>query len=80
MNTNGPGELGEQPRRLARDPVLGLVLLANPGVVVAIVWCMSSKPGMPGAAAALILGYAAGAIAAFVVTRSPTVRPDEARR
>lgn len=79
VEANGPGELGERPRRLARDPVLWLVLLANPGVVLAIVWCMSAKPGMPGALAALIIGYAAGAAAAFAVTRPAAVRPDEAR-
>jgi len=49
-------------------------------VVLAIVWCMSAKPGVPGGLAALILGYAAGAIAAFAVTRPPAGRPDEARR
>jgi hypothetical protein len=80
VDANGPGALGERPRRLARDPVLWLVLLANPGVVLAIVWCMSAKPGMAGSLAALILGYAAGAIAAFAVTRPPAGRPDEARR
>jgi hypothetical protein len=41
---------------------------------------MSAKPGMAGSLAALILGYAAGAIAAFAVTRPPAGRPDEARR
>ncbi|HXD70869.1 MAG TPA: DUF2269 family protein [Gaiellales bacterium] len=79
VDANGPGELGERPLRLARDPVLWLVLLANPGVVLAIVWCMTAKPGALAAVAAIILGYAAGAVAAFAVTRSPAPRTDEAR-
>jgi len=69
VDANGPGELGERPRWLARDPVLWIVLLANPGVVLAIVWNMTVKPGMPGAVAAVVLGYAVGAIAAIALTR-----------
>ncbi|HEX5251824.1 MAG TPA: hypothetical protein VFW14_19340 [Gaiellales bacterium] len=44
--------------------MLWLVLLTNRGVVLAIVWCMSAKPGMLAAVAAVILGYAVGAVPA----------------
>ena len=33
-----PGPLGETPRRLARDPRLWIVTLANPAIVFAIAW------------------------------------------
>jgi hypothetical protein len=78
LEANGPGELGERPRRLVRDRVLWIVLLANPGVVLGIVWNMTAKPATPGAVAAVVLGYAAGAVAAVALTRSPAGRPEEA--
>jgi len=79
LEANGPGPLGEQPRRLARDRVLWVVLLANPGVVLGIVWNMTTKPSTPGALAAVVLGYVVGAVAAVVLSRSPAPRLDEAR-
>ena len=68
---NGPGPLGEHPRRLARDPVLWTVTLANPAMVLAIAWNMTEKPGAAGAIAAILIAYAVGALVALRFTRAP---------
>jgi hypothetical protein len=63
------GVLDARARRLARDRALWIVLLANPGVVVGIIWNMTVKPGAAGAVAAIVAGYLAGAAAAVGLTR-----------
>jgi hypothetical protein len=68
---NGPGPLGEQPRRLARDPRLWIVTLANPAMVLAISWNMTEKPGTAAAIASIVLAYAVGAAVAMRMTRLP---------
>ena len=71
LQENGPGPLGERARRLAGDRALWIVLFANPGIVLGITWNMTAKPGTAGAIAAVVIGYAAGAIAALVLVRRP---------
>lgn len=70
IEANGPGSLGEPARRLTRDRALWIVLLANPGVVLGIVWNMTAKPDALGAIAAIIVGYAVGAVAALAYSRA----------
>jgi len=69
LEQNGPGPLGAAARRAARDRALWLVLLANPGVVLAVGWNMVAKPGAAGAIAAVAAGYAIGACAAWALSR-----------
>ena len=64
LSERAPGPLDPRARRLARDPALWIVLLANPGIVLGIVWNMTVKPGTAGAIAAVVAGYAVGAAAA----------------
>lgn len=73
LRENGPGPLGERPRRLARDPVLWVVTFANPGIVLGALWTMINKPSTAGAIAAVVIGYAVGAAAALPFTRKPAV-------
>jgi hypothetical protein len=68
---NGPGPLGDKPRKLARDPVLWTVTLANPAMVFAIAWNMTEKPGTFAAIASIVIAYAVGAAVAMRFTRAP---------
>jgi hypothetical protein len=67
---NGPGALGARARALTRDPALWLVSLANPGIVLGIIWDMTTKPGTGASIAAVVVGYAVGAALALSFTRS----------
>jgi len=61
LMANGPGPLGEAALRQKLHPVLWGGAFANEGIVLAIVWVMTEKPGWGGAIAALVIGYAVGA-------------------
>jgi hypothetical protein len=77
---NGPGPLGEKPRRLARDPRLWTVTLANPAMVFAIAWNMTEKPGTAAAIASIVIAYAVGAAVAWRLTRMPAGEPEPAAK
>jgi hypothetical protein len=68
LDENAVGPLDERARRLTRDPALWIVILANPGIVLGITWDMTVKPGTAGAIAAVLAGYAVGAVAARPLT------------
>lgn len=70
LHANGPGPLGEAARRMTRHPGLWVTEFSNLGLVFAIVWNMTEKPGTLTAVAALALGYAVGAATALAVSRS----------
>jgi hypothetical protein len=71
MRANGPGPLGAEARRMTLHPGLWVVELSNLGLVLGIVWNMTEKPGWGGAIAAVLVGYAAGAVLAVVLSRAP---------
>jgi hypothetical protein len=71
MRANGPGPLGPEARHMALHPGLWVVEFSNLGLVLAIVWNMTEKPGWGGAIAAMVIGYAAGAVVALVASRAP---------
>ena len=73
LQENGPGPLGERAKRMTRDPILWIVTFANPGIVAAIAWNMTEKPGTGGATAAIVIAYAVGAAVAWPFTRAPAV-------
>jgi hypothetical protein len=75
LMANGPGPLGEVARRRARHPGLWIADLANIGIVLGIVWNMTQKPGTASAVAAVVIGYAAGAIAAWRLSGLPADLP-----
>jgi hypothetical protein len=77
---NGPGPLGEKPRRLARDPMLWIVTLANPAIVFGIAWNMTEKPGTAAAILSIVIAYAVGAAVAMRFTRAPAAEPAPAAR
>jgi hypothetical protein len=68
---NGPGPLGPEARRMTLHPGLWVVELSNLGIVFGVVWNMTEKPGWGGSIAAVLVGYAVGAVLALLLTRSP---------
>jgi hypothetical protein len=71
LQANGPGPLGPEARRMALHPGLWVVEFSNLGIVFGVVWNMTEKPGLGGSIAAVLIGYAVGAVLALLVTRSP---------
>jgi uncharacterized membrane protein YczE len=47
-----------------------VVEFSNLGLVMGVVWNMTEKPGLGGSLAAVLVGYAVGAVLALLVTRS----------
>ena len=71
MQANGPGSLGPEARRMTLHPGLWVVELSNLGLVLAIVWNMTEKPGWGKSIAAALVGYAVGAGLALLASRAP---------
>lgn len=71
MMANGPGPLGAEARRMTLHPGLWVVELSNLGLVLAIVWNMTEKPGWGGSIAAVVVGYAVGVVVALLASRPP---------
>jgi hypothetical protein len=71
MLANGPGPLGAEVRRLTLHPGLWVVELTNFGLVLAIVWNMTEKPGWGGSIASVLVGYAVGVVLALRLSRAP---------
>jgi len=72
MGENGPGELREPALRMTRYTPLWASELSSLGLVLGVVWNMTTKPGTGAAIAAAIGGYAVGATLAILFTRKPS--------
>jgi hypothetical protein len=70
LQANGPGPLGPEARRMALHPGLWVVEFSNLGIVFGVVWNMTEKPGLGESLAAVLVGYAVGAVLALLITRS----------
>ena len=77
LQDNGPGPLGEQARQMTRHPGLWVTEFANIGVFLGIVWNMTQKPGTGESIAAIVVGYAVGAIVASRLRRAPAPEAGE---
>jgi hypothetical protein len=73
MGQNGPGELRAPALRMTRYFPLWFAELSAIGLVLGVVWNMTTKPGTGTAIAAAIGGYATGAALAVLFTRKPAV-------
>ncbi len=71
LRENGPGPLGPHARRMTRYPGLWVTEFSAIGLVLAIVWNMTTKAGTGTAIAAAIIGYGVGAAFGFAFTRAP---------
>ena len=70
LQANGPGPLGPEARRMALHPGLWVVEFSNLGIVFGVVWNMTEKPGLGESIAAVLVGYAVGAVLALLITRT----------
>lgn len=70
LQANGPGPLGPEARRMTLHPGLWVVEFTNFGIVFAVVWNMTEKPGLGGSIASVLIAYAAGAALALLLTRT----------
>lgn len=70
LHANGPGALGEDARRMTRHMGLWGTEFANLGLVLAIVWNMTQKPGTATAIVACVVGYAVGIALAYSFSRA----------
>jgi hypothetical protein len=73
LMANGPGGLREEARRMTVDRLLWSAAVTNEGLVLAIIFVMTTKPGWGGAIAAVAIGYAAGLAVAARGARKPAV-------
>jgi Predicted integral membrane protein (DUF2269) len=71
LHANGPGPLGDDARRMTRHPGLWVTEFTNVGMVLAIMWNMTQKPGTTEAILAVVIGYAVGLGLAMGAIRSP---------
>ena len=75
LHANGPGPLGPECRRLTLHPGLWVMEFTNFGLVFAVVWNMTEKPGLGESIAAVVVGYAVGAVLAVLLSREPATEP-----
>jgi uncharacterized membrane protein len=71
LKENGPGPLGDHARRMTRHPGLWVVEFSAIGLVLAIVWNMTTKASTGQAIAAALIGYGLGAGFGLLCTRAP---------
>lgn len=69
LKANGPGDLGDDARRMCLHPGLWVTEFSAIGLVMGIVWNMTEKAGTWEAIAAEVIGYAVGVAVALAVTR-----------
>ena len=71
LQANGPGPLGPEARRMTLHPGLWVVEFSNLGIVFGVVWNMTQKPSTGASIAAVVGGYAVGAVLALWLRRAP---------
>jgi hypothetical protein len=72
LGQNGPGELKEPALRMTRFTPLWASEMSAIGLVLGIVWNMTTKAGTGSSIAAAVGGYAAGVALAVLLTRKPS--------
>jgi hypothetical protein len=75
LRENGPGPLGENARRMCRYWGLWMVEFSAIGLVLGVVWNMTTKPGTGGAITAAVIGYAVGASLGYLFSQAGADRP-----
>jgi hypothetical protein len=78
LRENGPGLLGEHARKMTRYWGLWLVEFSSIGLVLAVVWNMTTKPGTGSAIAAAVIGYGVGAGLGHLFSRAGEQQPTAA--
>ena len=70
LRENGPGPLGEEARRMTRYWGLWMIEFSAIGLVLGIIWNMTTKPGTGTSIVAAVIGYGAGAGLGFLLSRA----------
>jgi uncharacterized membrane protein len=78
LRENGPGPLGEHARRMTRYWGLWVIEFSAIGLVLGVVWNMTTKPGTGGAIAAAVIGYGVGAGLGHLFSRTGVEQPTAA--
>lgn len=79
LQENGPGPLSMQARRIARHPGLLAGEGSAVGLVLGIIWNMTTKPGLAGAIAAALIGYAVGGLVGLRASRTAEAEAEPVR-
>ena len=75
LRENGPGPLGDHARRMTRYWGLWAIEFSAIGLVLGVVWIMTTKPGTGTSIAAAVIGYAVGASLGYVFSRAGAEEP-----
>jgi uncharacterized membrane protein len=75
LRENGPGPLGENARRMTRYWGLWVIEFSSIGLVLGVVWNMTTKPGTGTSIAAAAIGYGVGAGLGHLFSRAGAERP-----
>ena len=75
LRENGPGPLGDHARRMTRYWGLWVIEFSAIGLVLGVVWIMTTKPGTGTSIAAAAIGYAAGASLGYLFSRAGGDQP-----
>lgn len=78
LKENGPGPLRPRARRMARHPGLWISELCNIGLVLGVIWNMTTKPSVAGAIAAVVVSYAVGLVLALRISKAPAPEAEAA--
>jgi hypothetical protein len=74
LKENGPGPLGDHARRMCRYWGLWIVEFSAIGLVLGVVWNMTTKPGTGTAIAAALIGYGVGAGLGYLFSQAGAER------
>jgi hypothetical protein len=75
LRENGPGPLGDHARRMTRYWGLWVIEFSAIGLVLGVVWNMTTKPGTGASIAAAVIGYAVGASLGYLFSRTGAGKP-----
>jgi hypothetical protein len=75
LRANGPGPLGDEARRMTRYWGLWVIEFSSIGLVLGVVWDMTTKPGTGSAIAAAVIGYGAGAGIGHLFSKAGAEQP-----
>lgn len=78
LKENGPGPLGEHARRMTRYWGLWIVEFSAIGLVLGVVWNMTTKPDTGTAIAAAAIGYGLGGSLGYFFSKAGADRPEAA--
>jgi hypothetical protein len=74
LRENGPGPLGDHARRMCRYWGLWIIEFSAIGLVLGVVWNMTTKPGTGASIAAAVIGYGVGAGLGYLLSHAGAER------